>query len=292
MDTLPRKIPQARSLYRLRSCRLRGHAPRTPRRSRSRPKQFFAPRPHRDHCLHRRRLRPRTPAALRSFTFRQRLAARPCTPWQPSSTALSANTAVARPSASKSQLPIPATTKYTAGYRLQPHADRVDLFCGSEGTLGVTLAGRGRASCPSPPKLFASVIFFAADEDASAAVSAWRSVPALNMMEYADRNALEMIRVRYPEIPRNAAAALLIEADGDDVEAWETRLEQAHALIEASWFAVSPQRPRALPPTRLPPHSSRTRHRNHAPPRLPPTWAPTTPSPSTKTKPYSTTASA
>ena len=138
------------------------------------------------------------------------------------------------------QLPIPATTKYTAGYRLQPHMDWVDLFCGSEGTLGVTLEAEV-ALLPIPAEVFAGVIFFEADEDALAAVSAWRSVPALNMMEYADRNALEMIRVRYPEIPRNAAAALLIEADGDDVEAWETRLEQAHALIEASWFAVSPK---------------------------------------------------
>ena len=136
------------------------------------------------------------------------------------------------------QLPIPNTTKYTAGYRLQPHMDWVDLFCGSEGTLGVTLEAEV-ALLPVPTEVFAGVIFFSSDEDALNAVDAWRDVPALNMIEYADRNSLEMIRVRYPEIPRNAAAALLIEADGDDVEAWETRLEQSHALIEASWFAIS-----------------------------------------------------
>ena len=136
------------------------------------------------------------------------------------------------------QLPIPATTKYTAGYRLQPHMDWIDLFCGSEGTLGVTLEAEV-ALLPIPNEVFAGVIFFASDAAALAAVANWRDVPALNMIEYADRNSLEMIRVRYPEIPRNAAAALLIEADGDDVEAWETRLEQSHALIEASWFAVS-----------------------------------------------------
>ena len=33
-------------------------------------------------------------------------------------------------------------------------------------------------------------------------------------------------------------AALLIEAEGDDVEAWEARLTEAGALTEASWFAV------------------------------------------------------
>ncbi len=58
------------------------------------------------------------------------------------------------------------------------------------------------------------------------------------MMEYADRRSLDMLRGRYPEIPKSAQAALLIEAEGDDVEAWEARLTEAHALIEASWFAV------------------------------------------------------
>jgi FAD/FMN-containing dehydrogenase len=136
------------------------------------------------------------------------------------------------------QLPIPNTTKYTAGYRLLPHMDWIDLFCGSEGTLGVTLEAEVTL-LPIPAEVFAGVIFFSSDEDALNAVDTWRSVPDLNMIEYADRNSLEMIRIRYPEIPHNAAAALLIEADGDDVEAWEARLEQAHALIEASWFAVS-----------------------------------------------------
>src|SRR5205807_4485101 len=34
-------------------------------------------------------------------------------------------------------LPVPATTKHTAGYPLRPGMDWVDLFAGSEGTLGV-----------------------------------------------------------------------------------------------------------------------------------------------------------
>src|SRR5205814_8295719 len=34
-------------------------------------------------------------------------------------------------------LPIPKTTKHTGGYRLSPNMDWIDLFVGSEGTLGV-----------------------------------------------------------------------------------------------------------------------------------------------------------
>ena len=64
----------------------------------------------------------------------------------------------------------------------------------------------------------------------------------LRMLEYADFRTLEMLRGRYPEIPREAQAALLIEAESEDldadVDAWEARLTESHALIEASWFAL------------------------------------------------------
>jgi FAD/FMN-containing dehydrogenase len=135
------------------------------------------------------------------------------------------------------RLPVPSTTKYTAGYRLEPEMEWIDLFCGSEGTLGVTLEAEVTL-LPLPKELFSGVIFFASDEDALGAVARWRSVDELRMMEYADKGSLELLRGRYPEIPREAQAALLIEAEGDDVEAWEARLEEAKALIEASWFAV------------------------------------------------------
>jgi FAD/FMN-containing dehydrogenase len=134
-------------------------------------------------------------------------------------------------------LPSPAVKKNTAGYRLSPGMDWVDLFCGSEGTLGVVLEAEVTL-LPIPAELFAGVIFFASDEDALDAVAGWRSVAELRMLEYADRRTIEMLRARYPEIPQAAQAALLIEAEGDDVDAWEVRLTESHALVEASWFAV------------------------------------------------------
>jgi len=135
-------------------------------------------------------------------------------------------------------IPVPATTKYTAGYRLEPGMDWIDLFCGSEGTLGVVLEAELKL-LPLPESLFAGVIFFPSDEHALDAVQAWRSVAELRMIEYVDRNALQLLKERYPEIPAAAAAALLIEAEGDDIDSWEARLQSAGALIEASWFAMT-----------------------------------------------------
>jgi FAD/FMN-containing dehydrogenase len=134
-------------------------------------------------------------------------------------------------------LPEPNVTKTTAGYKLSPGMDWVDLFCGSEGTLGVTLEAE-IGLLPLPKELFSGVIFFASDDDALKAVARWRGVPELRMLEYADLHTLHLLRGRYPEIPRNAQAALLIEAEGDDVDAWEQRLTECHALMDASWIAL------------------------------------------------------
>lgn len=136
------------------------------------------------------------------------------------------------------QLPRPNVTKNTAGYQLRPGMDWVDLFVGSEGTLGVVVEAE-LALLPLPPEIFAGVVFFADDDAALDAVRAWRSVGELRMMEYVDEPSLEMIRHRYPEIPADAQAALLIEAEGADLEGWYERLEAQRAMTDASWFAQS-----------------------------------------------------
>ncbi|HEX4771174.1 MAG TPA: FAD-binding oxidoreductase [Bryobacteraceae bacterium] len=134
----------------------------------------------------------------------------------------------------------PNTKKNTAGYWLAPNMDWIDLFCGSEGTLGVMLEAE-IALLPLPQELFAGVIFFPSDEQALAAVDAWRPYPELRMLEYVDRNSLQLLAARYPEIPSEASAALLVEAEDADIDAWESRLSYAGALIAASWFATGPR---------------------------------------------------
>jgi FAD/FMN-containing dehydrogenase len=136
----------------------------------------------------------------------------------------------------------PASTKNTAGYYLRDGMDYLDLFIGSEGTLGIVTQAE-LALLPAPRELFTGVVFFESDDAALSAVETWRALASLRMLEYMDSASLNLLRPRFPEIPAEARAALLIEqeiAAGDDAEEqWIERLEASHALLEASWFATS-----------------------------------------------------
>ena len=119
----------------------------------------------------------------------------------------------------------PATTKNTAGYFLRADMDYMDLFIGSEGTLGVVVEAEVRL-LPAPRALFAGVVFFESDDEALDAVDRWRLVPDLRMLEYLDAGSLRLLA----DIPFGAVAAILVERDGDD---W-----LPDAGMDASWFAA------------------------------------------------------
>lgn len=132
------------------------------------------------------------------------------------------------------QIPLPNTTKNTAGYALSPGMDWIDLFTGSEGTLGVVLEAELKL-LPRPADVLAGVVFFPGDEQALDAVDAWRSVERLRMLEYFDRNSLKFLRQKYGEVPADAGAALLVEQEQGDIDFW------AENAAEDSWFAETDQ---------------------------------------------------
>jgi FAD/FMN-containing dehydrogenase len=129
-------------------------------------------------------------------------------------------------------LPATEANKNTAGYFLGPGIDYMDLFIGSEGSLGVVTEAE-LALLPSPGDLLAGVVFFDSDEAALEAVDVWRPVPALRMLEYLDAGSLALLRARFPEIPAAAHAGVLVEREGEDSE-W-----LGNRGMEASWFATS-----------------------------------------------------
>lgn len=127
----------------------------------------------------------------------------------------------------------PQTTKNTAGYYLPPGVTWVDLIAGSEGTLGVVLEAKLKL-LPLETEVVAGVVFFRSADEALNAVARWRSIPALNMLEYVDANSLNFLRLRYSEIPPAARAALLIERAGSDADPFLDA-----DCMDESWFAAS-----------------------------------------------------
>lgn len=123
------------------------------------------------------------------------------------------------------EIPLPRSTKHSAGYRLAPGMDFVDLFVGSEGTLGVVTEAELQL-LPAPAEIMGGVVFFPSEEAALDAVDRWRPAPGLRMLEYLDEASLEMMEVRQP-------AAVMIEQEG------EIDLELEGALESDSWFATS-----------------------------------------------------
>nr|MDQ2713170.1 FAD-binding oxidoreductase [Acidobacteriota bacterium] len=138
---------------------------------------------------------------------------------------------------------MPATSKNSAGYYLQPGVDWVNLLAGSEGTLGIVTEIELKL-LPQPPAILSGVVFFSSDEDALNAVEAWRSIPELRLLEFMDDFALQLLRPRYNEIPAAAGAALLIEQNleseqDSQVDLWTQRLTAQQAFEETSWFGFS-----------------------------------------------------
>src|ERR1051326_4757535 len=124
------------------------------------------------------------------------------------------------------QLPhyrMPATRKNATGYFVAPEMDAVDLFIGSEGTLGVI--GEG---------------------DVLALVREVRAHVDARAVEFFDEESLRFLREKYPAIPAEAVAAIFFEqettgATEDTVlNQWFTLLDQHHALVD-SWFATNEQ---------------------------------------------------
>ena len=140
------------------------------------------------------------------------------------------------------EIPAPDVKKNTAGYFMRPGMDYLDLFVGSDGTLGV-VSEVEVTLLDLPKTLFTGVVFFISDARALDAVDEWRPIAGLRMLEYVDAASLDVVRGRFPEIPANARVALMIEQDvasGDDAEeAWLERLEASGAMTDDSWFAAS-----------------------------------------------------
>jgi D-lactate dehydrogenase (cytochrome) len=165
----------------------------------------------------------------------------------------------------EAQLPtyrMPRTRKHAAGYFIAPEMDAIDLFIGSEGTLGVITEVEVRL-LPQPANVLAGIVFFDREDhllafvrDARAASLQTRAGLARGLdaraLEYFDAESLAFLREHNPRVPSDTAGAIFFEQEiSDDTEdelmaAWLELLERHNARLDDSWFAANEHDRRAL----------------------------------------------
>ena len=137
--------------------------------------------------------------------------------------------------------------KNAAGYYIQPGMDWLDLFIGSDGTLGIFTKIILRLS-PAPVDFVCGILFF--DEE----LTCWELIPKIKSynrkkidpcsLEYFDHNSLERLKVKHTNIPIHSRAALFFEQDIAHLKDydltlnnWFEFLTEENVILENSWFA-------------------------------------------------------
>jgi D-lactate dehydrogenase (cytochrome) len=173
---------------------------------------------------------------------------------------------------------MPATRKHAAGYFVAPGMDLIDLFIGSEGTLGVVVEAE-LALLRQPRGVLSGVVFFsdennllafvrearerslqARDESNALKASELSSVAPKNSngeklddegkldaraLEYFDADSLKFLRERYPLVPLEAAGAVFFEQETSEeteeslMGEWLSLVERHGALADDSWFGTN-----------------------------------------------------
>jgi D-lactate dehydrogenase (cytochrome) len=156
----------------------------------------------------------------------------------------------------------PNVRKNVSGYYNEQPLDAIDIFIGSEGTLGVITEIELRL-VSKPEGLFAGIVFFAdhgdllafVDEARKSSFQARLQPPAtaggsdLNatLLEYFDDRSLDFIREKFPETPDGVAGAIFFEQETTSAtedalfEAWNALLEKHNADVDRSWFTTTDQ---------------------------------------------------
>lgn len=145
--------------------------------------------------------------------------------------------------------------KHAAGYYLKNGMDLIDLFIGSEGTLGFIYDVKLKL-LDIPNELIGLIIFFKNKDEMLSFVSEVRNVSIINfnktgeisarLIEYFDKNSLNILKNHYPQIPVNVHSAIWIEQEvenstniDDYLEKWLNLIEKHSSLFEETWTALT-----------------------------------------------------
>ncbi|MBA3784232.1 MAG: FAD-binding oxidoreductase [Acidobacteria bacterium] len=159
----------------------------------------------------------------------------------------------------------PNVRKNTSGYFSAENLDAIDLFIGSEGTLGV-ITKIELSLLKKPQGFLSGIVFFKDEKDLLEFVEEARRFSFetreariqnpkskiqnpidATVLEYFDKNSLDFIREKFPETPENVQGAIFFEqettVETEDAlfEQWNNLLEKHKAELDDSWFTTSEQ---------------------------------------------------
>ena len=155
----------------------------------------------------------------------------------------------------------PDVRKNVSGYFTGTPLDAIDLFIGSEGTLGV-ITEIELLLLPKPEGFFSGIVFFEKEAELLNFVNEVRDisfgtrkvaqrarVSAMDatLLEYFDANSLKFISEKFPETPDSMVGAIFFEqetnAESEDalLSQWNELLEKNNADLERSWFTTNEQ---------------------------------------------------
>jgi len=161
----------------------------------------------------------------------------------------------------EAQLPsyeMPRVRKHASGYFVAPGMDVLDLFIGSEGTVGIIVEAELKL-LTKPEALLSGVVFFSAEDNLIGFVKEARersldtrrqsSQSGLDAraLEFFDSESLGFLRQKYRTVPSSAVGAIFFEqettASSEDslMSEWQLLLDRHRALGDESWFADNEQ---------------------------------------------------
>jgi len=145
-------------------------------------------------------------------------------------------------------------TKNAAGYYIKPGMDAIDLFIGSEGTLGVITKIKLKL-VPAPEKIISCIVFFPKEEDAldfiqkarevSYTSRAYNNIQAIDALEFFDEKTLDFMEEDYSQVAENSKAGVWFEQEvthyNEDffLDEWITLLQEFNGDEENAWFAFT-----------------------------------------------------
>lgn len=152
---------------------------------------------------------------------------------------------------------MPQTRKHASGYFVAEGMDAIDLFIGSEGTLGVITEVEARL-LPVSESVLSGVAFFEVEENLLAFVREAREASLTarrgdkeaigidaRALEYFDDESLRFLRSKFSLVPERArGGAIFFEQETTSTTEdelmgdWLQLLERHGALVDDSWFAV------------------------------------------------------